>query len=415
MRTRIRETVARRAAIGAAIAMVGLGFAPVEAALGASPIAVPCSTAALAAVISSAPDGSLLALAPFCTYSVITPLPDITGSLSMFGSSTTIRLSSLATVPASSLLTVDTGGNLSLTNVNVSGGNAVSGGAISNLGRLAISGGIFSRDQAGDTGGAINNGGTLAVTGANFTEDRTGLYGGAIGNGATATIRNCSFISNSAHQGGAIANIPIKKGPILPGIRASSEPNAQPPSPVLTVAGSSFTRNIAEMGGADFGLSQQAFTNDSFTDNGNTTTDGAGAIFNDDAPLILTRSTLSGNQAGQGGAILDNSGGTLTSDNLTNNVADATVNGGGGGIYYEGQILISDSKISGNYAAEDGGGVFARGPGTISGTQIFKNQARVLGGGIYNHNSTVMLSHSPVYTNTPDNCAPAGSIPGCAG
>jgi hypothetical protein len=37
------------------------------------------------------------------------------------------------------------------------------------------------------------------------------------------------------------------------------------------------------------------------------------------------------------------------------------------------------------------------------------------GGGIFNNGGTVTLAKTPVTGNTPDNCEPPGTVPGCTG
>jgi len=411
----IHKIAARGVAIfagaSAAIALAGAGLVPAEA---AGPIPVPCSVTALATAINTAPNGSLLVLAPYCTYPLTSRLT-ITNNLSLLGSSTTISRSTSATNPFS-LLSVQ--GNVSITNVNFRGGSGVIGGAISNSGALSISGGLFSGNTASLYGGAIGNMGTLAISGAVFTGNTANSVGGAILDLMTATLLNCRFTGNSTPgDGGAIASEMPKDGPIQSGKKtpATADGPLAPPMAHLTVSNSSFTANNSQDGGAIDAAGFLTLSGDGFTGNGSPTTYMGGAVTLEVGTMTMTHSTLSGNQAGNGGAVFDNETATFISDNITGNTANTALNGNGGGIYYDGQITVTNSKISSNNAVDDGGGIFAEGPATISGTQIFKNQAAYMGGGIYNRGSAITLSHSPVYSNTPDNCSPAGSTPGCIG
>jgi len=43
------------------------------------------------------------------------------------------------------------------------------------------------------------------------------------------------------------------------------------------------------------------------------------------------------------------------------------------------------------------------------------NSARHAGGGIFNSFGTVTLNRTIVANNSPDNCRPTGSVPGCSG
>lgn len=61
-----------------------------------------------------------------------------------------------------------------------------------------------------------------------------------------------------------------------------------------------------------------------------------------------------------------------------------------------------------------GGGISSLGTTTISGSSIRFNRGSG-GGGIATGNTNVTLQNSTVTSNTPDNCNPLGTIPGCVG
>jgi hypothetical protein len=153
------------------------------------------------------------------------------------------------------------------------------------------------------------------------------------------------------------------------------------------------------------------------TISGVTMTGGHGAILNS-GTVTLTNSTLSGNSAFSVGGIRNN-GGTVT-------VNDSTVTGNadvaGGGISNDGgSVTLNDSTVTGNTAlgadgGGEGGGIFNNGGTvTLNNSTISGNTATGDGGGIYNQAGTVTLKDSTVSGNNPDNCAPANSVPGCAG
>jgi hypothetical protein len=63
----------------------------------------------------------------------------------------------------------------------------------------------------------------------------------------------------------------------------------------------------------------------------------------------------------------------------------------------------------------NGGGVFNFGTTSLDRTVVVRNRA-ASGGGVFNTvPGTVGLRHSFIGANTPNNCAPAGAVPGCAG
>jgi hypothetical protein len=93
----------------------------------------------------------------------------------------------------------------------------------------------------------------------------------------------------------------------------------------------------------------------------------------------------------------------------------------GGGIYSAGRLVLTQTTISANVARGDGGqaaggGVYiAAGSALLSRTLIDRNAAGS-GGGIFSvGGGGVTLQNSLVRNNTPNNCAPAGSVAGCVG
>lgn len=186
-------------------------------------------------------------------------------------------------------------------------------------------------------------------------------------------------------------------------------------------------------GGATLVLRNSEVT-DSIANNG-------GAIFvNQNSTLQVFDSTLRNNSSLQGGAIYNGPGSTtqLSRTTLAANDADQF----GGGVFDAGTSLtIENSRISRNTALQHGGGIYNdRHPMTVRSTRIDSNHAGLLGGGIYNAgtstltNSLVMfnsasdgggiyqdalgstrLVNSRVIRNTPNNCRPLNSVPGCTG
>jgi hypothetical protein len=158
--------------------------------------------------------------------------------------------------------------------------------------------------------------------------------------------------------------------------------------------------------------------------------------------------TLTGNTAlDNNGGALENTGNALVAHSLlvANATRGATGNRDGGAIHNDGTLTVFASRLDGNVAVRDGGGIFTTAGHTtrLIQTTIDGNTAANLGGGIANNGTTtlirtvvrfdqavagatagggiqntagtVTLRHSLVGTNSPVNCAPAGSVPGCAG
>jgi hypothetical protein len=218
----------------------------------------------------------------------------------------------------SRVLEVDGAGtNVSLSNLNLTGGTGVAGNTT-------------GADALDGQGGALWNGGTLTLNACNLSGNQSATQGGALWNGGTLTLNACTLSSNSCHGaeaalGGAIYNVGT-----------------------LTVSSSTLSGNSA--GGTTSFLSQAG--------------DG-GAIYNA-GTMSVTDSILSGNWAyqlgtgGYGGGIFNahNASATVTGSSLTDNVAQHD----GGGISNDGTMTLSGSTLSGNDVPSildgRGGGIF---------------------------------------------------------
>jgi hypothetical protein len=226
----------------------------------------------------------------------------------------------IASVPASTptisgdaisrVFEISTGANVSLENLNIIDGNGVAdnpggtaaddgiGGAILNLGTLAVSNCTISGSTANTYGGGIMNFTTLAVTGC-MLSGNSATYGGGVFINGTATVDTSTFTGNSAVYGGGIFN------------------NAA----TVTITRCAVSNNSASIDG--------------------------GGILNDAGTVTITRSTVSNNSAGVEGGSIFNNGGTVTITRciVSNNSASVE----GGGIFNNGGVLnVGTSVFSGD-------------------------------------------------------------------
>ena len=228
-------------------------------------------------------------------------------------------------------------------------------------------------------GGAIyKEVGNLTITKSNFTNCHVKLYGGAIYSldNRIVTINESNFKENRAKWGGAII---------------SNKGNT-------TIINSNFTDNHAsDRGGAVYvygGIVN--ITDSNLTDNhaGNK----SGAIFNA-ANLIITNSTLKHNNATDGGAIGNTGFLTITDSNITENRADQL---GGAIINYRylgiaPNVIIINSNITKNNAT-GGGAIFSNATINITDVTLKYNKASYQGGAIYN-NGTLSINISSLNNN----------------
>jgi hypothetical protein len=173
------------------------------------------------------------------------------------------------------------------------------------------------------------------------------------------------------------------------------------------------------------------------------TNDTGGGILNSRGTVLMNRVTLSGNTADNGAGLSNDSGRVDLTRTLVQSNTTRTGGGGGGGFYNDGTLTLNSSIVRANHANTNGGGIY-NGQGGL--TELVRSTvdfdtAGGNGGGLYNagdgrlvltrtlvdHNvaadgggifnagiaSRVMLTRSVLRDNTPNNCAPTGSVPGC--
>jgi serine/threonine protein kinase len=125
----------------------------------------------------------------------------------------------------------------------------------------------------------------------------------------------------------------------------------------------------------------------------NTSSGTGGGIFNENT-LTLINSTVSNNSAQHGGGIY-NYGGRLTVINSTISGNKAVAqDASGGGIYDYGQLILTNSTVSGNEAFDTGGGITVfGGQAAITFCTIYDNTAQNDGGGLSIQDFQTQQSH----------------------
>lgn len=142
-----------------------------------------------------------------------------------------------------------------------------------------------------------------------------------------------------------------------------------------------------------------------------------GGVFNDDGDLTVQRSTIRGNSSERaGGGVEANEGRTyLWKTTLTGNDA-GTGPGNGGALHLTGAgwVKVVGSTVSNNQAVE-GGGLWNSDTGTmvVERSVIKQNSASGAaadqgGGGLYNDGGTVRVKHSYLGSNTADGASGSG-------
>ncbi|MFE2017301.1 hypothetical protein ACFW9O_04495 [Streptomyces sp. NPDC059499] len=443
--------------------------APAPAAHAAT-VQVQCSVPDLVAAIkaaNSSPEPDTLRLAHRCTYKLTAPdlvnpgngLPVITSEITIDGRGATITRDDHGhRVPKFRILYVAPTGNLTLTRTTISGGFATDcpafpdppglacGGGISNAGTMTVTrskfigntarsavfaqgGGIDSpgtgsvsetevagnhviyngrATEGGAAGGAIANDGPLTVTRSRLTGNtatvtkgtKSTAFAAGIISFAETTVKDTIISKNRSFAPGGFARAAVSNGIPVPGR--------------LTVTGGAISHNtsdaphgVAQGGGiANNGLmtvsSVKIIGNRAVAKDG--TARGGGVRVGPFGALDLTDSLIAGNTAdapngtAQGGGLDNPDGGTLTARRnkvLGNTVTAKDGIAQGGGLYHAGgtaglgTTMLEDNTITYNRAGD--------------------------GGGIFKASGVLTLNGDDIRSNRPNNCSPAGAIPGCTG
>ena len=411
---------------GAACLLAGL-LAAAPAAQADTGRTVPCDTNALIAAVNAANSsgGATINLARRCTYQLTTAsspnpqlgdtgLPVITSRITLNGFRTTIA----GNGSSFRILMVTGSGNLTLRGLTITGGNTPGpGGGIFNLeGTLVLtSTRVTGNASAGgmmSAGGGIASGtlgtGPLGTTVLNFSrvDDNTssGSAGGILNRAGTLILNASKVDDNTAAQGGG-------------GIASGTGGMGGPGSSVLVLNHSKVDGNTANggpMAGAGGIANGGTATISGSEVAGNTAPGAAGGGILNHGVMTLSFTRVTSNTAPADSACDQGMGGGIANINL-GPVAPGAVNGG--------IATISFSQISRNSASGQGGGIFeatitqtgpaAGGALTLAFSKVTGNQA-AQGGGIFAvPGSPVTLVFTVVARNSPDNCAPPGSIAGC--
>jgi hypothetical protein len=322
-------------------------------------------------------------------------------SLSVVGGSGAFRIFAFSPAVTSSSLT--------MSGFTISGGNSGTGAGICVFaGNLSLTNVVLSGNSTTSAGGAVYNASTGSIMIANCTlQNNTSAGGGAVYNSSSGslTITGSQLLNNrSTSTAGAVYNSGGQltlTGDMIQGNSASStgivysNASSAVPTSVSNTVIQGNTANGAAFWNAS--TSPVTMTNCQILNNGSTGT-GGGILNGSDGALTLTGDTISGNSSALVGAGVYNASGPLTVTNTT--IANNTVgrmasgtSGDGGGIACGSMagagVVISNCSITGNTAmgsAGAGGGVYFYGTAGASGVSItnstIANNVAVNGAGI---------------------------------
>lgn len=365
-------------------------------------VPVACDVDKLIAAISAgnARGGAVLDLAKGCTYLLTADLggaglPVITAPITLNGGKhTTIRRA--AGVDQFRILTVDTGGELTLNHLAVTGGQTVeNGGAIfvNTGGTLTLEHTKIVRNISAQGGGGIRNVGTVTIKHSRIERNIAGENGGGVLSTGVLRIHSSAVDGNVATNGGGISS-----------------------TGTVTAARSEISGNRATsvVGGGLLVTGGTASLTDSRVVRNSANFEGGGVVAIT-SQITLHRVVIADNAArgGGGGLVVGASSAVVRKGVIEGN----TANTDGGGVFNAGELSLFDTQVRSNRAGR-GAGIYnsALGALILYGSGIKKNIAVAEGGGIFNEAAgTVELNTATgtiVIKNRHDNCVNVAGCPG---
>ena len=318
-----------------------------------------CATGAGADVINLPAGGNFTFTSAYSYDAGNNGLPSITSDITLQGNGATLDLGGSAV--GTRLARVSASGDLTVVDTTVTGGYMYD---------ATFGGGVF-RVEGGD----------LTIDGSTLEANATRSYGGAIfvrDNGTLTVTNNSTISGNSAFRGGGIysrdGDTTIEESDVSGNYAERSGGGVQAAGGSLSITASTINDNGWEAG-------QIGTTGD--------VAYGGGVLANG-VPLDIATTTIDGNYGGYGGGgvwVEGATGVTISQSAITNNSSDGRGGGVRWGAVSDGTPLpatgsITNTTISGN-EADDGGGVAVNvGELTLNNVTVSDNTAEYYGGGL---------------------------------
>ena len=227
-----------------------------------------------------------------------------------------------------------------------------------------------------------------------FINNSAGKSGGAIYSLDNLTVHNCSFMNNSAKNGGAIVNVDLAKNCTFINNSASEIGGAIVYADL--VDNCTFINNSAgENGGAVANGKNEAIANLTFVYNSNfisNTAEYGGGIFSEDN-MDIYNSTFIKNPASYGGAVYSRGNMSIFSSGFENNSASY-----GGAIISEMNMNIYNSSFIKNRAYRYGGAIHSIGNISTYNSSFINNSANY-GGALYSM-ANININNSSFFNNS---------------
>jgi CSLREA domain-containing protein len=293
------------------------------------------------------------------------------------------------------------------------GSGVLEGGGIRNEGTLTLVGGAVTGNVAG-SGGGIYNVGALSLEATEVDGNHAPFDGGGLYNsGGEVMLNNVLIDGNTATSAGGLHN---EGGTVtLAGTAVTSNTASEVGGGIANSAGTLYIGNgstIGAPGAGNTALGGTSFGGGIYNSNGTVTIDASSVSANEalegggiytlamEASVSIQNGSLVGGEGSgnSGGGIRNAAGSTVT---ITSSTVSFNSRPFGGGIRNSAALTIDGSVISSN----DGGGIFNFGGSAVAtlqnGSVVVGNFTDVAGGGVWNQSgATLTLEASTISGNS---------------
>ena len=244
--------------------------------------------------------------------------------------------------------------------------------------KLILNDVVIDGSSAKNGGGVLVIGGSVEMTGCTITNCTVNKKGGGLfaDEASTVTLTNCTFDSNSAYDGGGIANFGT-----------------------LTVTDCAVKSNTVRGGGAGIWSKGDATLSDSTIEQNTNAINGGGVTNHKN--MTIKGCTISGNSASSwaGGFFNESDGNTVIEGDTV--IEDNTASEGAGIFHRQGKLSVTDTSILKNSAKTSGGGLWANNDTqvTLNNVTVKENNCGTNGGALNSH-GTLALSNCTIETNS---------------
>lgn len=272
------------------------------------------------------------------------------------------------------------------------------GGGLLNDGEARLTGCLFRDNGSATSGGAISNRGFLELDGCTFSSNGANFDGGGLYNdlSGSAYLENCSFSGNVAEGGGGFMNFGYAYVAATRFLDNEARGEGYGGGILnillgeLELVGCTVSGNVSDIDGGGIYSDSYLLMHGCAVEHNSAATRGGGIHAGGSGYLLLKQSTVSWNSSGGDGGGIFNEDGLI--DMLESTIAGNECESEGGGVFSSGELSVKASGFVGNGSYDTGGAIFSTGSLLMAGSSAEDNWAGDNGGAIHIRGGAADLS-----------------------